>query len=100
MPLQRDSAFALNVTWPGRLVGGPHTNPGEHQKADSGGDGGLVFAKGDSLIGDISRTACAVAVKHTLEWEAEENVEFSVIHAKGSAPTKEAVHRELSVPAQ
>lgn len=83
------------IVRPGRLVGGPHTNPGEHQKADAGGEDALVFAKGDTLIGDISRTSCATAVKHTLEWEAESNVEYCVIHAEGSAPTQDFVHREL-----
>jgi nucleoside-diphosphate-sugar epimerase len=79
----------------GRLIGGPHSNPGNIRFATKPDLQGIKLAGGDKLIGDISRTNTAIAVKYTLEWDQERDVDICVVNSEGSQPTIHAWHRTL-----
>jgi hypothetical protein len=79
----------------GRLIGGPHSNPGNIRFATKPDLQGIKLAGGDKLIGDISRINTAIAVKYTLEWDQERDVDICVVNSEGSQPTIHAWHRTL-----
>lgn len=73
--------FDYAVIRPGRLVGGPFTNldVAKLLKVEGGAENGVSIAKGDSLLGDCKRDACAEAVIQSLINEDCKNVEYSII---------------------
>jgi nucleoside-diphosphate-sugar epimerase len=88
--------YSYAVVRPGRLVGGPHTNPGENQKGEPGQEElAVLAAAGDVLAGEISRNGVARVILKTLEWPREENVEFCCVNQQGPAPSRDLWHSTL-----
>jgi uncharacterized protein YbjT (DUF2867 family) len=73
--------FDYAIIRPGRLVGGPYTNPDVAKllQVEGGAENGVALAAGDSLLGDCKRDACAEAVVQALINENCKNVTFSII---------------------
>lgn len=76
-----DSGVDYSIVRPGRLVGGPYTNPdiAKLLQVPGGAENGVNLARGDALLGDCSRDACAEAVMQCLKNTASANADFSVI---------------------
>jgi len=73
--------FEYVVIRPGRLVGGPFTNldVAKLLQIEGGAENGVTLAKGDALLGDCKRDACAEAVVQALFNDNCKNVAFSII---------------------
>jgi uncharacterized protein YbjT (DUF2867 family) len=83
--------FDYAVVRPGRLVGGPYTNPDVAKllQVEGGAENGVALSAGDSLLGDCKRDACAEAVVQALTNEACKNKVFSIISTEETALTNE-----------
>lgn len=83
--------FSYSIVRPGRLVGGPYTNLDLAKlfQIEGGAENGVTVDKGDTLLGDCKRDACAEAVVQCLENESCLNVEFSMISNEEMALTTE-----------
>ncbi|CAJ1969376.1 unnamed protein product [Cylindrotheca closterium] len=81
--------FDYAVIRPGRLVGGPFTNldVAKLLKVEGGAENGVSLARGDSLLGDCKRDACAEAVIQSLINEECKNLEYSIISTEEKALT-------------
>lgn len=73
--------FDYAIIRPGRLVGGPYTNPDVAKllQVEGGAENGVALAAGDTLLGDCKRDACAEAVVQALINENCKNKAFSII---------------------
>lgn len=82
----RQKRFAFSIVRPGRLVGGPQTNLGM-LRSDARADWQHVtVARGDALIGVLSRQSTADAVVLATRWDTNEDLDFSVVHTQGRSP--------------
>ncbi|EED87894.1 predicted protein [Thalassiosira pseudonana CCMP1335] len=83
--------FSYSIVRPGRLVGGPYTNLDLAKlfQIEGGAENGVTVDKGDTLLGDCKRDACAEAVVQCLENESCLDVEFSMISNEEMALTTE-----------
>jgi uncharacterized protein YbjT (DUF2867 family) len=86
------SGFEYAIIRPGRLVGGPYTNPDVAKllQVQGGAENGVDVQPGDSLLGDCKRDACAEAVVQCLINEECRNVDFSIASNDQPALTNEA----------
>jgi uncharacterized protein YbjT (DUF2867 family) len=81
--------FDYAIIRPGRLVGGPYTNPDVAKllQVEGGAENGVTLLAGDSLLGDCKRDACAEAVVQALTNENCKNKIFSIISTDEKALT-------------
>lgn len=72
-------------------MGGPYTNLDLAKlfQIEGGAENGVTVDKGDTLLGDCKRDACAEAVVQCLENESCLDVEFSMISNEEMALTTE-----------
>ncbi|KAL3941651.1 MAG: hypothetical protein SGBAC_004026 [Bacillariaceae sp.] len=79
--------FDYTVIRPGRLVGGPFTNldVAKLLQVEGGAENGVSIERGDSLLGDCKRDACAEAVVQSLINEDCKNIEYSIISTEDAA---------------
>lgn len=79
--------FDYVVIRPGRLVGGPFTNldVAKLLQVEGGAENGVSIERGDSLLGDCKRDACAEAVVQSLINEDCKNIEYSIISTEEKA---------------
>ena len=84
-----EAGFSYSIVRPGRLVGGPYTNLDLAKlfQIEGGAENGVDVAKGDELLGDCKRDACAEAVVQCLENESCVDLEFSLVSNEGKALT-------------
>lgn len=87
MAKQLDYSYA--IVRPGRLVGAPHTNVGMLKSEPKERMLDVAVAKGDSLVGELSRAAAADAVVFAITWDSNADLDFSVVHSKGVPPSSE-----------
>jgi len=80
--------FSYVIVRPGRLVGGPFTNldVANLLKIQGGAYDGVDLARGDALLGDCSRDACAEAVVRALTSDDCNDVDFSIISNPDKKP--------------
>jgi nucleoside-diphosphate-sugar epimerase len=95
MKAAEQNGYNFAIIRAGRLIGGPHSNPGPIRYAKKPDLQGIKVAGGDQLMGDISRTNTALAVQYTLEWDQEKDIDICVVNAAGLKPTVHAWHRIL-----
>lgn len=83
--------FDFVVIRPGRLVGGPFTNldVAKLLQNQGGAENGVTLERGDSLLGDCKRDACAEAVVQSLINENCKNVEYSLVSTEEKALLEE-----------
>eukprot|EP00980_Cylindrotheca_fusiformis_P006554 scaffold1384_cov116-Cylindrotheca_fusiformis.AAC.32 len=81
--------FDYVIIRPGRLVGGPYTNidVAKLLQVEGGAENGVSLERGDSLLGDCKRDACAEAVLQSLINEDCKNIEYSIISTDEKALT-------------
>lgn len=82
----RRLGFAYSVLHTGRLIGEPHSNIGVLKLAPDPHWSEILVAKGDTLKGDLSRSAAADAAVATATWHTRSNFEFSIVHTEGCSP--------------
>eukprot|EP00669_Euglena_mutabilis_P008721 TRINITY_DN3727_c0_g1_i1.p2 TRINITY_DN3727_c0_g1~~TRINITY_DN3727_c0_g1_i1.p2 ORF type:complete len:115 (-),score=41.16 TRINITY_DN3727_c0_g1_i1:276-620(-) len=78
---------------PGRLVGGPYTNPDMASllRADVADDClDVDIVKGDAGLSDCGRWSCSEALLHLLEAPTAVNVALSICNKKGRVPADAA----------
>jgi uncharacterized protein YbjT (DUF2867 family) len=82
--------FEYVVVRPGRLVGGPFTNldVAKLLQVEGGAENGVALERGDSLLGDCKRDACAEAIVQSLINEDCKNIEYSIISTEEKALTE------------
>ena len=89
----QEAAIAGNfdsvIVRPGRLVGGPFTNLDVARllQIEGGAENGVTVRKGDSLLGDCKRDACAEAIVQCLINEECKSAVFSIISNDDEALT-------------
>ena len=73
------------IVRPGRLVGGPFTNldVAKLLQIEGGAENGVDVAKGDALLGDCKRDACAECIVQALACDTAKNVDFSIVSNDG-----------------
>ena len=88
----KGSGVDYSIVRPGRLIGGPYTNPdfAKLMQIPGGAENGVDLARGDDLLGDCSRDACAEAVVQCLTNAASDNMDFSVVSNDQPALTADA----------
>lgn len=81
--------FEYCIVRPGRLVGGPFTNLDVARllQVEGGAENGVEFAKGDDLLGDCKRDACAESIVQALLSDEAKNIDFSIISTEQPALT-------------
>jgi hypothetical protein len=79
------------IVRPGRLVGGPFTNLDVARllQIEGGAENGVTVQKGDSLLGDCKRDACAEAIVQCLINEECKSAVFSIISNEDKALTED-----------
>lgn len=91
----QDAAIAGNfdsvIVRPGRLVGGPFTNLDVARllQIEGGAENGVTVQKGDSLLGDCKRDACAEAIVQCLINEECQSAVFSIVSNEDKALTED-----------
>jgi nucleoside-diphosphate-sugar epimerase len=82
-------SFDSVIVRPGRLVGGPFTNLDVARllQVEGGTENGVTVQKGDSLLGDCKRDACAEAIVQCLINEECKSTVFSIISNDDKALT-------------
>ena len=89
----KKAATASNVDYvivrPGRLIGGPFTNYDVARllQIEGGAENGVDVEKGDALLGDCKRDACAESIVQALQQDAAKNIEFSIVSNEKAALT-------------
>jgi uncharacterized protein YbjT (DUF2867 family) len=83
--------FGYAIVRPGRLVGGPYTNPdiAKLLQVKGGAENGVDIQAGDTLLGDCKRDACAEAVVQCLVNDACQSLDFSIVSNQGPALTND-----------
>ena len=83
----KEFGFDYVIVRPGRLVGGPFTNldVAKLLQTQGGAENGADICRGDALLGDCKRDACAEAIAQCLANEACFNVDFSIISNDAAA---------------
>jgi nucleoside-diphosphate-sugar epimerase len=86
-----DKGFSYAIIRPGRLIGGPFTNldVAKLLQVEGGAENGLDISKGDSLLGDCKRDACAEAIVQCCINDSCSNVAFSISSNEKPALTNE-----------
>jgi nucleoside-diphosphate-sugar epimerase len=86
------SGFDFVIVRPGRLIGGPFTNYDVARllQIEGGAENGVDIQRGDALLGDCKRDACAQSIVQALQQEAAKNVEFSIVSNDQSALSEKA----------
>lgn len=92
--------IAYSIVRPGRLVGEPHTNVGMLRSDPNPRALDVTVAAGDNLRGELSRVAAADAVLLATRWDTDHNLDFSVVHTRGTAPPTDKWVRLLQAVAQ
>lgn len=84
-----EAGFSYSIVRPGRLIGGPYTNLDLAKlfQIEGGAENGVDVVKGDALLGDCKRDACAEAVVQCLENESCVDLEFSLVSNEEKALT-------------
>jgi NAD(P)H-binding len=74
------SGYEYAIVRPDRLVGGPYTNEDfvKLLQIQGGAENGVDVARGDSLLGDCKRDACAESVVQCLMTDCA-NIDFSIV---------------------
>lgn len=83
--------FDAVIVRPGRLVGGPFTNLDVARllQIEGGAENGVTVQKGDSLLGDCKRDACAEAIVQCLINEECKSAVFSIVSNEDKALTED-----------
>jgi nucleoside-diphosphate-sugar epimerase len=83
--------FDYAIVRPGRLVGGPFTNLDVARllKVDGGAENGVTVQRGDTLLGDCKRDACAEAIVQCLVNEECKSSVFSIVSNDEKALTSD-----------
>jgi nucleoside-diphosphate-sugar epimerase len=94
----KDGGFDYAIVRPGRLVGGPYTNPDVAKllQIEGGAENGVTVEIGDSLLGDCKRDACAESVVRCLTMDECRNVSFSIVSNEEKALSTEDWSREFT----
>jgi nucleoside-diphosphate-sugar epimerase len=78
-----EKGFQWVIVRPGRLIGGPYSNPDLAKlfkvASESGGEGGVKLEAGDGLLGDCSRDRLAACVTACVVNPVAGDVDFSII---------------------
>ena len=77
-----DSGYQYCIVRPGRLVGGPFTNldVAKLLQIQGGTENGVTMTRGDALLGDCKRDACAECIVQCIvQQQSIANLEFSII---------------------
>jgi uncharacterized protein YbjT (DUF2867 family) len=83
--------FDYAIVRPGRLVGGPFTNLDVARllQIEGGAENGVTVQRGDALLGDCKRDACAEAIVQCLINEECTNAVFSIVSNDDNALTSD-----------
>jgi nucleoside-diphosphate-sugar epimerase len=98
MDAAKVGGFDFVIVRPGRLVGGPYTNPDVAKllQIEGGAENGVTIEVGDSLLGDCKRDACAEAVVRCLTMDECSNLAFSIVSNEEKALSTEDWSREFT----
>lgn len=80
------NGFSYAILRPGRLTGVPHSNIGMLKKDSHPDYQNVILARGDTLMGELSRDAASEAVLMAVRWDINANFNISLVHGKGSMP--------------
>ncbi|CEL99835.1 unnamed protein product [Vitrella brassicaformis CCMP3155] len=91
MSASKECGYDYVIVRPGRLIGGPYTNPDVATllKIEGGDKQRVEIAPGDQMAGDCLRVSVAEAIVQALLCPALDGVsiDFSIINSKGDPPT-------------
>lgn len=87
----KHGSFYYAIVRPGRLVGGPFTNEdiAKLLQIEGGTENGVDVERGDTLLGDCKRDACAEAIVQCLINDECQNVDFSIVSNEQQALSDE-----------
>lgn len=87
----KHGSFYYAIVRPGRLVGGPFTNEdiAKLLQIEGGTENGVYVERGDTLLGDCKRDACAEAIVQCLINDECQNVDFSIVSNEQQALSDE-----------
>lgn len=84
-----EAGYSYTIVRPGQLFGGPYDNNvylGTLFQLDKDSPQDVQLERGDTLVGDTLRSTVAEVISQSLESEATEDIDFSVVNVPGTPP--------------